>query len=257
MANAGRVLTRDVLIDRIWGPNYFGDTKTLDVHIKRLRSKLESDSGAPDAHRDRARRRLPLRAGAATGLARYGRRLRAPGCGSRRSTLGRMSSPDRRRSAGGRRRLDGACDSATGSGGVGSGSGGGSAASARPRLERRVLREPVEHVFAATVARPAPSAVGVDRLARSPVGVGIGVGASSTSGGVRGLGRARVVGFSARRRACRRTAPSISSAQLRERGFVLARARGRAEVRRRERVDDLAVVVDHERGAVGAAELAR
>ena len=60
MANAGRVLTRDVLIDRIWGPNYFGDTKTLDVHIKRLRAKLESDS-APHAHRDRARRRLPLR----------------------------------------------------------------------------------------------------------------------------------------------------------------------------------------------------
>jgi two-component system, OmpR family, response regulator RegX3 len=47
MANAGRVLTRDVLIDRIWGPNYFGDTKTLDVHIKRLRAKLESDSARP------------------------------------------------------------------------------------------------------------------------------------------------------------------------------------------------------------------
>jgi two-component system, OmpR family, response regulator RegX3 len=47
MTNAGRVLTRDVLIDRIWGPNYFGDTKTLDVHIKRLRSKLESDSARP------------------------------------------------------------------------------------------------------------------------------------------------------------------------------------------------------------------
>jgi two-component system, OmpR family, response regulator RegX3 len=47
MTNAGRVLTRDVLIDRIWGPNYFGDTKTLDVHIKRLRSKLEPDSARP------------------------------------------------------------------------------------------------------------------------------------------------------------------------------------------------------------------
>src|SRR5437762_355868 len=47
MENAGRVLTRDVLIDRIWGPNYFGDTKTLDVHIKRLRAKLESDSARP------------------------------------------------------------------------------------------------------------------------------------------------------------------------------------------------------------------
>jgi two-component system, OmpR family, response regulator RegX3 len=47
VANAGRVLTRDVLIDRIWGPNYFGDTKTLDVHIKRLRAKVETDPGNP------------------------------------------------------------------------------------------------------------------------------------------------------------------------------------------------------------------
>src|SRR5262245_62650532 len=43
LANAGRVLTRDVLIDRIWGPNYFGDTKTIDVHVKRLRAKVEED----------------------------------------------------------------------------------------------------------------------------------------------------------------------------------------------------------------------
>ena len=48
MLNAGRVLTRDVLIDRIWGPNYFGDTKTLDVHVKRLRSKIEDDPGHPE-----------------------------------------------------------------------------------------------------------------------------------------------------------------------------------------------------------------
>src|SRR5262249_45717513 len=47
VTNAGRVLTRDVLIDRIWGPNYFGDTKTLDVHIKRLRAKVETDPSAP------------------------------------------------------------------------------------------------------------------------------------------------------------------------------------------------------------------
>ncbi len=47
LANAGRVLTRDVLIDRIWGPNYFGDTKTLDVHVKRLRTKVEEDPGHP------------------------------------------------------------------------------------------------------------------------------------------------------------------------------------------------------------------
>jgi two-component system response regulator RegX3 len=45
--NAGRVLTRDTLIDRIWGPGYVGDTKTLDVHIKRLRSKVESEPAAP------------------------------------------------------------------------------------------------------------------------------------------------------------------------------------------------------------------
>jgi two-component system response regulator RegX3 len=47
MANAGRVLTRDTIIDRVWGPNYFGDTKTLDVHVKRLRSKIESDPAHP------------------------------------------------------------------------------------------------------------------------------------------------------------------------------------------------------------------
>jgi two-component system response regulator RegX3 len=47
MLNAGRVLSRDVLIDRVWGPNYYGDTKTLDVHIKRLRSKIETDPGSP------------------------------------------------------------------------------------------------------------------------------------------------------------------------------------------------------------------
>lgn len=47
LANAGRVLTRDTLIDRIWGPNYVGDTKTLDVHIKRLRSRIEDDPSQP------------------------------------------------------------------------------------------------------------------------------------------------------------------------------------------------------------------
>ncbi|HEY3832907.1 MAG TPA: response regulator transcription factor [Acidimicrobiia bacterium] len=47
LVNAGRVLTRDVLIDRVWGPNYFGDTKTLDVHIKRLRAKVEVDPSTP------------------------------------------------------------------------------------------------------------------------------------------------------------------------------------------------------------------
>ena len=47
LTNAGRVLTRDVLIDRIWGPNYFGDTKTLDVHVKRLRGRIEIDPASP------------------------------------------------------------------------------------------------------------------------------------------------------------------------------------------------------------------
>jgi two-component system response regulator RegX3 len=45
--NAGRVLTRGQLIDRIWGSDYVGDTKTLDVHIKRLRSKVEPDPAHP------------------------------------------------------------------------------------------------------------------------------------------------------------------------------------------------------------------
>ena len=47
MENVGRVLTRDVLIDRVWGADYYGDTKTLDVHIKRLRSHLEEDPSSP------------------------------------------------------------------------------------------------------------------------------------------------------------------------------------------------------------------
>jgi len=45
--NSGRVLTRSQLIDRVWGSDYFGDTKTLDVHIKRLRAKIESDPANP------------------------------------------------------------------------------------------------------------------------------------------------------------------------------------------------------------------
>ena len=47
LANAGRVLPRETLIDRVWGIDYVGDTKTLDVHIKRLRSKIEDDPAAP------------------------------------------------------------------------------------------------------------------------------------------------------------------------------------------------------------------
>lgn len=47
LRNPGRVLTRGQIIDRVWGPNYVGDTKTLDVHVKRLRSKIEPDPAHP------------------------------------------------------------------------------------------------------------------------------------------------------------------------------------------------------------------
>ncbi|MGH3516104.1 MAG: response regulator transcription factor [Haloechinothrix sp.] len=47
LRNVGRVLTRGQLIDRVWGADYVGDTKTLDVHVKRLRSKIEPDPGSP------------------------------------------------------------------------------------------------------------------------------------------------------------------------------------------------------------------
>jgi two-component system response regulator RegX3 len=47
LRNAGRVLTRGVLIDRVWGSDYVGDGKTLDVHVKRLRAKIEADPATP------------------------------------------------------------------------------------------------------------------------------------------------------------------------------------------------------------------
>ena len=47
LSNPGRVLTRETLIDRVWGPHYVGDTKTLDVHVKRLRAKVEEEPSAP------------------------------------------------------------------------------------------------------------------------------------------------------------------------------------------------------------------
>ena len=47
LSNAGRVLTRGQLIDRVWGPDYVGDTKTLDVHVKRLRGKIEENPADP------------------------------------------------------------------------------------------------------------------------------------------------------------------------------------------------------------------
>lgn len=48
LANAGRVMTRDQLIDGVWGSDYVGDTKTLDVHVKRLRAKVETDPSVPE-----------------------------------------------------------------------------------------------------------------------------------------------------------------------------------------------------------------
>jgi two-component system, OmpR family, response regulator RegX3 len=48
LANAGRVMTREQLIDRVWGSDYVGDTKTLDVHVKRLRAKVEPDPAQPE-----------------------------------------------------------------------------------------------------------------------------------------------------------------------------------------------------------------
>ena len=48
MRNPGRVVTRDTFIDRVWGYDYVGDTKTLDVHIKRLRAKIEPDPNRPE-----------------------------------------------------------------------------------------------------------------------------------------------------------------------------------------------------------------
>ncbi|MHB8669841.1 MAG: response regulator [Acidimicrobiales bacterium] len=47
MVNAGRVVTRETIIDRVWGSDYVGDTKTLDVHVKRLRAKIEDEPASP------------------------------------------------------------------------------------------------------------------------------------------------------------------------------------------------------------------
>ena len=61
LRNAGRVLTRGQLIDRVWGSDYVGDTKTLDVHVKRLRAKVEPDPANPQHMRHGARARLQVR----------------------------------------------------------------------------------------------------------------------------------------------------------------------------------------------------
>ena len=65
MQNKGRVMTRHQLIDRIWGSDYVGDTKTLDVHVKRVRSKIEEDPAHPPVPDHRARPRLQDRQPAA------------------------------------------------------------------------------------------------------------------------------------------------------------------------------------------------
>ena len=79
LANAGRALPRDTLIDRVWGSDYVGDTKTLDVHVKRLRSKIEPDPANPTAS-------SPSGASAtSTNGSRHGRRSSCSGqsCASR------------------------------------------------------------------------------------------------------------------------------------------------------------------------------
>ncbi len=58
----GQAFSRHALMDRVWGYSFYTDTSTVTVHIRRLRSKIERDAGAPAAHRDRVRGRLPLRA---------------------------------------------------------------------------------------------------------------------------------------------------------------------------------------------------
>ena len=61
LRNAGRVMTRGQLIDRIWGADYVGDTKTLDVHVKRLRTKIEPDPANPQLPGHRPRPGLQVR----------------------------------------------------------------------------------------------------------------------------------------------------------------------------------------------------
>ena len=61
LRNVGRVLTRGQLIDRVWGADYVGDTKTLDVHVKRLRAKVEAGPGGAAAPGHRARAGLQVR----------------------------------------------------------------------------------------------------------------------------------------------------------------------------------------------------
>ena len=108
LRNAGRVLTRMQLIDRVWGADYVGDTKTLDVHVKRLRAKVEVDPASPThivtvrawatSSSPSARRRWAggaglARSARATGLSEAGCRFL---CLARRDRAGRVGDGDRR-----------------------------------------------------------------------------------------------------------------------------------------------------------------
>ena len=60
MRHQGAVLSRDLLLTRVWGYDFYGDSRTVDVHVRWLREKIEEDAVPPGAHRDRARHRLPV-----------------------------------------------------------------------------------------------------------------------------------------------------------------------------------------------------
>ena len=77
-AHPGRVYTRDMLLDRIWGDSAFRDQRTIDVHIRHLREKLERDREGARVPADGARRRLPVQ----------GRMIPASAAGAKHMTLG-------------------------------------------------------------------------------------------------------------------------------------------------------------------------
>ena len=109
LANAGLVLTREVLIDRVWGSDYVGDTKTLDVHVKRLRALVEPDPKSPSLITTVRGVGLPLRRAEGDRLtaqqARAGPRPRRRGDRRRRRRSGRgRRAPRSSRRAGGRSR---------------------------------------------------------------------------------------------------------------------------------------------------------
>ena len=107
LRNAGRVLTRMQLIDRVWGSDYVGDTKTLDVHVKRLRAKVEVDPANPThivtvrGPRLQVRAGRLARAGLATALGVGARRARVPAsCAVPGVTVAGRASARRRRRRG-------------------------------------------------------------------------------------------------------------------------------------------------------------